>query len=190
MTPEARTAVAVARRGTRPPLADRKVVVLVDAIALARGFAADTETCEIAGPGTRVTVEWVQQVMADAAVDVLVHDRTDIRAHAHLHHRTRRRSGPEPPDGGEPERPNVVVLIDGPALVLGDGTEDDPTIPVPGTDLRLSVDALRRLTPPPVADAVEHGLIDLDAYRTTTRHKQRPLRLALLARDRRCSVPR
>jgi len=175
-------------RGASASLTDRKVVVLVDAIALARGFATDTETCEIAGPGTRVPVEWVEQVMADAAVDVLVHDRVDIRAHALVRHRSRRRAGPEPPTG-DPVCPTVVVLVDGPALASAGEADEGRAIPVPGSDLRLSVAALRRLTTPPIADALEHGLIALDAYRTHTRHKRRPIRLALLARDRRCSVP-
>lgn len=55
--------------------------VIVDAIALKRGYAAAGEMCEIPGVGP-VSVDWARSVMDDAIVDVLVHDSVDIRAYA------------------------------------------------------------------------------------------------------------
>ena len=55
--------------------------ILVDAIALKRGYATATETCEILGFGP-VDARWVRQILPEALVDVLVHDLIDIKAHA------------------------------------------------------------------------------------------------------------
>jgi len=67
----------------RPGRVTWNVTVLVDAIALQRGYATATETCEIPGLGP-VDVDWVNRILPDAVVDVLVHDLIDIRAHATL----------------------------------------------------------------------------------------------------------
>src|SRR5206468_1099985 len=71
----------------RPGPVKWNVTILVDGIALRRGYATATETCEIPGVGP-VDVEWIRKILPDAMVDVLVHDLTDIRAHATV---TRRR---------------------------------------------------------------------------------------------------
>ena len=63
------------------PATKYQVVVLVDAIALKRGFVSTGERCEIAGVGP-VSVEWVRQLVPDAIVDALVHDGVDITAYA------------------------------------------------------------------------------------------------------------
>jgi hypothetical protein len=55
--------------------------VVVDGIALKRGYAAAGETCEIPGIGP-VSVAWARTLMDDALVDLLVHDSYDIRAYA------------------------------------------------------------------------------------------------------------
>ena len=60
---------------------DWSMVVLVDGIALKRGYAAPGETCEIPGIGP-VSAEWARTLLEDATVDVLVHDCVDIRAYA------------------------------------------------------------------------------------------------------------
>ncbi|MGZ4682514.1 MAG: HNH endonuclease signature motif containing protein, partial [Acidimicrobiales bacterium] len=57
--------------------------VLVDAIALKRGYATASETCEIPGFGP-VDVNWVSRILPDSMIDVLVHDLVDIQAHATL----------------------------------------------------------------------------------------------------------
>ena len=53
----------------------------------------------------------------------------------------------------------------------------------------MSLPALRRLVPDDIAEVVEHRLIDMRHYTSSTRHLPRPVRLAVLARDRRCTVP-
>lgn len=58
-----------------------QVVVLVDAIALKRGFVSTGERCEIAGVGP-VSIEWVRKLVPDAIVDALVHDGVDVTTHA------------------------------------------------------------------------------------------------------------
>ena len=58
-----------------------QVVVLVDAIALRRGYVSTGERCEIAGVGP-VAVDWVRQLVPDAIVDALVHDGVDITTYA------------------------------------------------------------------------------------------------------------
>ncbi len=67
----------------RPGRVKWNVSVLVDGIALKRGYATARETCEIVGVGP-VDVEWVSRILPEALVDVLVHDLVDIRAHATL----------------------------------------------------------------------------------------------------------
>jgi hypothetical protein len=65
----------------RPDRIRWNVCILVDAIALKRGYATATETCEIPGFGP-VDVDWVSRILPESLVDVLVHDLVDIRAHA------------------------------------------------------------------------------------------------------------
>ncbi len=65
----------------RPNKIKANVSILIDGIALKRGYATATETCEVVGVGP-VDVAWVQQLLPDALVDVLLHDLVDIRAHA------------------------------------------------------------------------------------------------------------
>jgi hypothetical protein len=55
--------------------------VVVDAIALARGFVASGETCEIPGVGP-VDVAWACRVMGEAVFDVVIHNGVDIVAFA------------------------------------------------------------------------------------------------------------
>ena len=55
--------------------------MLVDAIALRRGYAAPGETCEIPGVGP-ISVAWARQLMGDGPVDILVHDGVDILTYA------------------------------------------------------------------------------------------------------------
>jgi hypothetical protein len=59
------------------------VTVLVDGIALKRGYPSGGEVCEIPGIGM-VDVPWVRSLLDDAVVDVLVHDLHDIRAYGTL----------------------------------------------------------------------------------------------------------
>ncbi len=65
----------------RPSNVKLNVSVLIDGIALKRGYATASETCEIVGVGP-VDVDWVRRILPDALVDVLVHDLVDIKAHA------------------------------------------------------------------------------------------------------------
>jgi hypothetical protein len=64
-----------AKVGLGPPC------VLVDAIALQRGYLAPGETCEIPGVGP-VDLDWARQLMGDQLVDVIVHDGVDITTYA------------------------------------------------------------------------------------------------------------
>ena len=65
----------------RPGRVRWNVSVLIDGIALKRGYATASETCEIVGVGP-VDVAWVSRILPESIVDVLVHDLVDIRAHA------------------------------------------------------------------------------------------------------------
>jgi hypothetical protein len=65
----------------RPSKIKANVSILIDGIALKRGYATANETCEVVGVGP-VDVDWVQQLLPEALVDVLLHDLVDIRAHA------------------------------------------------------------------------------------------------------------
>ena len=64
-----------------PPTVDWSVVVLIDGIALRRGWAAPGETCEVPGIGP-VSVPWVRSLLPEAQVEMLIHDSVDIRAYA------------------------------------------------------------------------------------------------------------
>jgi hypothetical protein len=75
------TAELAALLAVRPERVNWKMILLVDGIALQRGRATASETCEIVGLGP-VSVDLARQVLPDAVVDVLVHDLVDIRAHA------------------------------------------------------------------------------------------------------------
>jgi len=66
---------------TRPERVKWNLCLMVDAIALQRGYPTATETCEIVGFGP-VSIELARQILPDALVDVLVHDLVDIKAHA------------------------------------------------------------------------------------------------------------
>ncbi len=55
--------------------------VLVDAIALQRGFVAPGETCEIPGVGP-VDLDWARRLLGDTLVDVIVHNGVDITTYA------------------------------------------------------------------------------------------------------------
>jgi len=65
----------------RPGRVRWNVSVLIDGIALKRGYSTASETCEIVGVGP-VDVAWVSRILPESIVDVLVHDLVDIRAHA------------------------------------------------------------------------------------------------------------
>jgi hypothetical protein len=60
---------------------DWDVVVLVDAIALQRGYAAPGETCTIPGVGD-VSVTWAKALLGDRVFEVLAHNGTDITTYA------------------------------------------------------------------------------------------------------------
>jgi hypothetical protein len=71
------------------PKIDWSVVILVDGIALKRGYAAPGETCEIPGVGT-IPVSWIHQLLPTAHAEMLIHDSVDIQAYATAtRHRTR-----------------------------------------------------------------------------------------------------
>jgi hypothetical protein len=72
--------LAVLARSSESGSGSRPCVV-VDAIALARGFVASGETCEIPGVGP-VDVAWARRVMGEAVFDVVIHDGVDIVAFA------------------------------------------------------------------------------------------------------------
>ena len=80
------TPTSTATTPTNVPVAipDRvrwNVCVIVDAIALKRGYAAPGEMCDIPGIGP-ISVERARELMDDAIVDILIHDTVDIRAYA------------------------------------------------------------------------------------------------------------
>ncbi len=65
------------------------LVILVDGIALKRGYAAPGETCEIPGIGS-IPVAWINQLLPEVHTEMLIHDAVDIRAYAtKTRHRTR-----------------------------------------------------------------------------------------------------
>ena len=71
------------------PKVDWNLVILVDGIALKRGYAAPGETCEIPGIGT-IPVAWIQALLPSVHTEMLIHDSVDIRAYATTtRHRTR-----------------------------------------------------------------------------------------------------
>ena len=71
------------------PKVDWSLVVLVDGIALKRGYTAPGETCEIPGIGS-IPVSWIQRLLPQAHAELLIHDSVDIRAYATTtRHRTR-----------------------------------------------------------------------------------------------------
>jgi hypothetical protein len=59
----------------------RRPCVIVDAIALQRGYAASGETCEIPGVGP-VEVAWARRLIGDGIFDVVVHNGVDITTFA------------------------------------------------------------------------------------------------------------
>jgi hypothetical protein len=71
------------------PKINWNLVILVDGIALKRGWAAPGETCEIPGIG-RIPVPWINQLLPEIHTEMLIHDSVDIRAYAtRTRHRTR-----------------------------------------------------------------------------------------------------
>ena len=60
---------------------DWAAIVLVDAVALLRGYAAPGETCTIPGVGD-VSVAWAKQIVDRGIFEVLVHNGTDIVTYA------------------------------------------------------------------------------------------------------------
>ena len=64
-----------------PPGAKAEVIVLVDGIALQRGYVGRGERCEIIGVGP-VELDWVNQLLPEAIVHALVHDGVDITTYA------------------------------------------------------------------------------------------------------------
>ena len=71
------------------PKVNWNLVVLVDGIALKRGYTAPGETCEIPGVGP-IPVAWIHQLLPDLHAELLIHDSVDIRAYATTtRHRTR-----------------------------------------------------------------------------------------------------
>jgi len=63
----------------RPVLPE--VVVMVDGIALKRGYLSVGERCEIVGVGP-VDVDWVKKLLPEAIVHALVHNGVDITTYA------------------------------------------------------------------------------------------------------------
>ncbi len=71
------------------PKVNWNLVVLVDGIALKRGWAAPGETCEIPGIGP-IPVTWIRRLLPQLHAELLIHDSVDIRAYATTtRHRTR-----------------------------------------------------------------------------------------------------
>ena len=71
------------------PKINWNLVILVDGIALKRGYAAPGETCEIPGIGP-IPVAWIDALLPRVHAEMLIHDSTDIRAYAtDTRHRTR-----------------------------------------------------------------------------------------------------
>jgi len=71
------------------PKVNWNLVVLVDGIALKRGYAAPGETCEIPGIGP-IPVAWIETLLPHVHTEMLIHDSVDIRAYAtNTRHRTR-----------------------------------------------------------------------------------------------------
>jgi hypothetical protein len=64
-----------------PDKVDWNVCVLVDGIALQRGYAAAGETCMIPGLGD-VPVDWVRSILPLNVFEVLVHNSHDITTYA------------------------------------------------------------------------------------------------------------
>jgi len=64
-----------------PPGAKAEVIVLVDGIALQRGYVGRGERCEIVGVGP-VELDWVNQLLPEAIVHALVHEGVDITTYA------------------------------------------------------------------------------------------------------------
>jgi hypothetical protein len=73
-----------------PDQVNAQVTVLVDGLALRRGWATPGETCEIPGVGP-VSVDWVKQLLPEAVATAVIHDTVDIRAYCSL---TRHIPGP------------------------------------------------------------------------------------------------
>ncbi len=71
------------------PKVNWNLVILVDGIALKRGYAAPGETCEIPGIGP-IPITWIHQLLPHTHAELLIHDSVDIRAYATTtRHRTR-----------------------------------------------------------------------------------------------------
>ena len=71
------------------PKVNWNLVILVDGIALKRGYAAPGETCEIPGIGP-IPVAWINTLVPTVHTEMLIHDSIDIRAYAtNTTHRTR-----------------------------------------------------------------------------------------------------
>ncbi len=71
------------------PKVNWNLVILVDGIALKRGYAAPGETCEIPGIGS-IPITWINQLLPHIHTELLIHDSVDIRAYAtRTRHRTR-----------------------------------------------------------------------------------------------------
>jgi len=71
------------------PKVNWNLVILVDGIALKRGYAAPGETCEIPGIGP-IPVAWINTLVPTVHTEMLIHDSIDIRAYAtNTRHRTR-----------------------------------------------------------------------------------------------------
>ena len=83
--PPGRPSLSLPPRAVGPPglPGDVKytVIVLVDAIALRRGYAAPGETCCIEGVGD-VSVTWANQIVGAGFFELLVHDGVDIVTYA------------------------------------------------------------------------------------------------------------
>jgi hypothetical protein len=66
---------------TKPQPTKPQVTVLVDGLALKRGHVGPGQRCEIVGVGP-VDVAWVNDLLPEAIVHVLVHDGVDITTYA------------------------------------------------------------------------------------------------------------
>ncbi len=83
---------------------------------------------------------------------------------------------------------NLVLLVDGIALKRGYAAPGE-TCEIPGIGA-IPVSWIRRLLPELHAELLIHDTVDMRAYATTSRHRTRPVDLAVRVRDRRCTVPR
>jgi hypothetical protein len=98
------------RQAVRP---EKKVIALIDADALNRGWVEDGETCEIAGVGP-VAVSAVRRLLSDAFLSVVIRKGVDVLNVTHLGRQVtaQQRSALEARAGGRCERCGSTYRLD------------------------------------------------------------------------------